>query len=136
METNDAVAGFSALAHSTRIAAVRLLVQAEPHGIASGVLAERLGVRPNTMSANLSALAQAGVAVSERRGKSVIYRANLPKLKALIGFLVEDCCGGDGDACEAFFAGALEAAATPTPMAAQSPSVAWADAMATPRSAE
>ena len=60
MEMKSAVAGLSALAHETRLAAFRLLVQAGPPGLAAGELARRLGAVPSTLSASLTVLSHAG----------------------------------------------------------------------------
>lgn len=68
--------------------------------MAAGAMAAALGVLPNTLSANLSVLAHAGLAVSERQGRSIVYRADMPGLRALLSFLLEDCCGGRAELCE------------------------------------
>jgi len=50
METTQAVAALTALAHETRIEVFRRLVQAGPDGLAAGVLSEVLDVPPPTLS--------------------------------------------------------------------------------------
>ena len=77
METNSVIASFSALAQETRLEAFRLLVRHEPEGLAAGEVARQLGVPHNTMSAHLAVLTRAGLAVSQRQSRSIIYRANL-----------------------------------------------------------
>lgn len=99
METNIVLDRLSALAQDTRLAAFRLAVQAGPDGIAAGDLAERLGVRSNTLSTHLGLLARAGLLESSREGRSIRYAARMDALGALIGFLVEDCCHGDPALC-------------------------------------
>ena len=84
---------FSALAHETRLNAFRMLIAAEPEGVPSGVLAARLGVLANTMSANLAVLTEAGLATAHRDGKIVRYRARFPKIQELVDFLQEECSG-------------------------------------------
>ncbi len=37
--------------------------------------------------------------MSERKSRSIIYRANLAAFQSLTSFMVEDCCGGRGDLC-------------------------------------
>jgi hypothetical protein len=44
-------------------------------------------------------LSRAGLVTAERRGRSIIYRANLAALQKLTRFLVEDCCGGSVELC-------------------------------------
>jgi DNA-binding transcriptional ArsR family regulator len=96
MESETALACLAALSQRTRLDAFRQLVSAEPAGLAAGDLARRLGVPQNTLSAHLNVLAHASLVSSARRGRSVVYRADLARLDALLRFLVEDCCGGRG----------------------------------------
>jgi hypothetical protein len=37
--------------------------------------------------------------MSERKSRSIIYRANLAAFQNLTSFMVEDCCGGRADLC-------------------------------------
>lgn len=100
MESNRATVAFAALGQPTRLAVLRLLIKAGPEGMAAGALASALGVLPNTLSANLAVLSQAGLVVSERRGRSIVYRADMDGLRGLLTFLLEDCCGGRSDLCQ------------------------------------
>jgi DNA-binding transcriptional ArsR family regulator len=99
MESLEAILAFSALAQETRLAAFRRLVSAEPFGLGAGELARGLAVPANTMSAHLSLLARAGLVAGRRESRSIIYRADLARLRELTLFLVADCCGGDAAAC-------------------------------------
>lgn len=99
MESNHAIDALSALAQTTRLAAFRLLVRHEPDGLPAGDIAEALETPPNTMSAHLAILARAGLVSSERRGRSIIYRADLDGFRALSLFLLKDCCAGSPDVC-------------------------------------
>ncbi len=62
-------------------------------------IARLLDVPQNTMSAHLATLARAGLVRSERQSRSIIYRADLERLRDLMLFLVKDCCGGRADLC-------------------------------------
>lgn len=95
----SAVTSLAALAHEGRLAAFRLLVQAGVEGMAAGELARRLDMLPNTLSANLNILSHAGLVVAQRDGRSMIYRAQYDAMRDLLGFLVEDCCGGSPEIC-------------------------------------
>jgi DNA-binding transcriptional ArsR family regulator len=95
MEQIDAVDAFAALAQETRLAVFRLLLKAEPEGIPAGEIAEILGVRQNTMSANLAVLLQSGLVRNVRQGRTVRYFVDVQHLQELLGFLMADCCGGD-----------------------------------------
>src|SRR5690554_60213 len=99
METIDALASFGALAQETRLQAFKLLVRHEPEGLPAGEIARQLGVPHNTMSAHLAVLARAELVLSERQSRSIIYRANLDAIQAVIQFLVNDCCVADSVTC-------------------------------------
>ena len=99
MEKEQAILAFAALAQSTRLGVFRLLVKHEPEGLPAGEIAKAIAVPQNTMSAHLAVLARAGLVMSERRSRSIIYRADLATLQRLTSFMVEDCCGGRGELC-------------------------------------
>jgi ArsR family transcriptional regulator len=99
MESEHAILALAALAQSTRLGVFRLLVKYEPGGLAAGDIARELAVPQNTMSAHLAILARAGLVISERKSRSIIYRANLSALQDLTSFMVEDCCGGRAELC-------------------------------------
>ena len=99
MDNVEAIAALAALAQSTRLDTFRLLVQREPEGIPAGELARLMAVPQNTMSAHLSILSRAGLVSGERQSRSIIYRANLPRLREMTLFLLKDCCGGRADVC-------------------------------------
>ena len=89
----------SALAQGSRLAVFRLLVKAGPDGLPAGTIAREVGVRPNTLSTHLAILEQAGLVTARREGRSVIYAADYGAMQALLGFLVDDCCGGQPEIC-------------------------------------
>jgi ArsR family transcriptional regulator len=99
MESIDAVRGLSALSQESRLAVFRLLVKAGPDGLAAGEIARRLETAPNTMSAQLLVLSNAGLVCARREGRSIIYAADFDRMSALLLFLTEDCCGGRVEVC-------------------------------------
>ena len=99
MESEQAILALAALAQTTRLSVFRLLVKHEPEGLAAGDIAKAIAVPQNTMSAHLAILARAGLVISERKSRSIIYRANLPAFQDLTSFMVEDCCGRRADLC-------------------------------------
>ena len=99
MEIKLAVTALSALAHEGRVAVFRMLVQAGSGGVPAGEIARRLGVPPNTLSANLNVLSNAGLIDSRREGRSIIYCASFDRMTGLLGFLMEDCCQGASEVC-------------------------------------
>jgi ArsR family transcriptional regulator len=99
MELTPAVASLSALAHEGRLRIFRMLVQAGVMGLPAGEIARQLETPPNTLSANLNVLSHAGLVSSRRQGRSIIYTAEYDRMRELLGFLVEDCCGGSPEIC-------------------------------------
>jgi ArsR family transcriptional regulator, arsenate/arsenite/antimonite-responsive transcriptional repressor len=99
MEQEKAILALAALAQSTRMDVFKLLVKYEADGLAAGDIAKLLAVPQNTMSAHLAVLARADLVMSERKSRSIIYRANLAAFQDLTSFMVEDCCGGRADLC-------------------------------------
>jgi len=93
METEPALSAFGALCQGTRLEVFRLLIRHDPNGLAAGELARLLSVAPNTLSAHLTVLAGADLVTSQRRSRSIIYRARLDRLEMLLQFLLQDCCG-------------------------------------------
>ncbi|WGD52437.1 metalloregulator ArsR/SmtB family transcription factor [Bradyrhizobium sp. CB1650] len=100
METEEAVLALAALSQSTRLEAFRTLVRHEPDGLAAGDLARLLEVPPNTLSAHLAILTRARLVTSERRSRSIVYRASLTEFRDVAVFLLRDCCGGRPEVCE------------------------------------
>lgn len=100
MDQSAALDALSALAQETRLAVFRLLVRTGDEGMNAGEIAAALGVRQNTLSTNLAVLARAGLVTSERRGRSVRYFADLDGMRALLRFLMQDCCGGQPAKCQ------------------------------------
>ena len=101
----------NALGQETRLRAFRLLVEAGEEGVPAGEIARRLDVPHNTMSTHLAQLARAGLVRSRRRSRSIIYMADLAGTRALLAFLVEDCCRGRPEACGPLLDAALPVAA-------------------------
>ena len=99
MELALAVTALSALAHEGRLRTFRLLVQAGVLGLPAGEIARKLDVLPNSLSPNLNVLAHAGLVKARRQGRSIIYTAEYDRMRDLLGFLVEDCCGGSPEIC-------------------------------------
>lgn len=99
MESLAATEALGALAQVTRLAVFRLLVRHEPGGLAAGEIARQLDVPANTMSTHLATLSRSGLLTSERRSRSIIYRANIAALQELMLFLAKDCCGGSEELC-------------------------------------
>ena len=94
MEIKSVIQALSALAQETRLSVFRLLVAAGPSGMAAGAIADRLQTPAATLSFHLSQLSAAGLIVSRRYGRSIVYRADYAAMQALLGYLTENCCAG------------------------------------------
>ena len=94
LKTRAIVAALAALAQETRLAIFRLLVQAGPTGMAAGEIARRLDLAPATLSFHLAQLSHAGLVVSRRESRSIIYAPNFDGIDGLIGYLTDNCCAG------------------------------------------
>jgi arsenate reductase len=99
METEDAAFAFAALGQGTRLELLRALLDAGPTGLAAGEIAARIGVPASTLSFHLRALDQAGLIAATRQGRNLIYAVQFARLRALLAFLAEACCGGEPARC-------------------------------------
>ena len=99
MESENVVLALAALAQSTRLDVFRLLVKQEPDGLAAGDIARALAVPQNTMSSHLAVLSRAGLISAQRFSRSIIYRAELSHLRAVMLFMLKDCCEGRPEIC-------------------------------------
>ena len=109
MEMRQAVVALGALSQDVRLAAFRLLVAEGPDGLAAGVISERLGVPPSSLTFHLRQLLQAGLVTQRRRSRQMIYAVDHTAMNSLLAFLTENCCGrGDAGvaACEPSVSGA------------------------------
>lgn len=87
MMEDQVIQAFAALAHATRMAVFRLLLAEGEEGLAAGVIAERLGIVPSTLSSHLAQLERAGLLTSRRSQRRIIYAVARPGLAELVGFL-------------------------------------------------
>ncbi len=95
MKSIQVVKALAALAQESRLAVYRLLVTRGPEGLSAGVIGTRLGIAPATLSFHLKELANAGLVTALTQGRYVIYSANLDLMNELLGFLTDNCCGGN-----------------------------------------
>jgi len=93
VDEKHALAALAALAQEIRLALFRLLVTCGPAGLSAGVIAERLGVQPSSLSFHLAQLVQAGLITQRRLSRQLIYSAEYGAMNALLDYLTENCCG-------------------------------------------
>jgi DNA-binding transcriptional ArsR family regulator len=99
MKSKDALAALGALSQETRLAVFRRLVTAGPDGAPAGAIAKALKVTAPTLSFHLKQLEHAGLIRQRRESRSIIYAANYECMRALLAYLMEDCCGGRPEIC-------------------------------------
>jgi ArsR family transcriptional regulator, arsenate/arsenite/antimonite-responsive transcriptional repressor len=91
----DAIKALAALAQAQRLRVYRALVQAGLAGLTPGVLAAMLDMPASSLSFHLKELVNAQLAHVEQQGRSLIYRSDFSRMKALLGYLTENCCAAD-----------------------------------------
>ena len=98
MDQKAAIVALGALAQETRLEAFRLLVATGPQGLPAGVISERLGVLPSSLTFHLNQLHHAGLITQRRQSRQLIYSAEYSAMNDLLGYLTENCCGR-GQSC-------------------------------------
>jgi DNA-binding transcriptional ArsR family regulator len=104
MDSLQVVTALGALAQEHRLALFRLLVQAGEQGMPAGAIADVLGIPNSSLSFHLATLTKAGLIRQERQSRSLIYSADYGAMNDLVGYLMENCCGGAAcstSACDA-----------------------------------
>lgn len=99
MEKATATSVFESLASGIRLDVYRLLVRKGPEGLVAGEIGSALDIPPTNLSFHLKALTQARLVTVEQEGRFQRYRANMPLMLDLIGYLTAECCAGDPAQC-------------------------------------
>lgn len=100
MKPDHVIAALAALAQPTRLAIYRMLVAAGKGGLAAGQVAEKLKAAPASLSFHFKTLNHAGLVESKQDGRFIYYVANFDVMNSLVGYLTENCCGGNSDICK------------------------------------
>ena len=98
MDSSQTVQALGALAHETRLALYRMLVERGPDGLPAGVIAERLGLPPSSLTFHVQHLHRAGLVTQRRVGRQLLYAADFAAMNDLVFYLTENCCGRDAAA--------------------------------------
>ena len=99
MKQSEVIAALSALAQENRLDIFRCLVEQGSSGLPAGLIAERLQMPSATLSFHLKTLKQAGLLRCRRESRSLIYSVDFSRMRALVGYLSEDCCQGHPEVC-------------------------------------
>ena len=81
-----------ALGNETRLEVFRLLVRAGEAGLAVGDIQVKTSVARSTLSHHIHKLISVGLVKQERRGTTLICRAQFEAMNQTLGFLQKECC--------------------------------------------
>jgi ArsR family transcriptional regulator len=79
----------------------RLLVEQGPEGLPAGVIAEKIGLQPSSLTFHLQHLTRAGLLVAKRASRQIFYAADFAAMSSLVAYLTENCCTASGASCSA-----------------------------------
>lgn len=100
MQSKQASKIFEALSSEVRLDLFRLLVKNAPDGLVQGDIAKQLDIPSTNLSFHLKAIVQSGLVDVEREGRFMRYKANIPLMLNTVGYLTEECCSGNPEACQ------------------------------------
>jgi ArsR family transcriptional regulator len=95
MDSTAIVTALDALAHEHRLKVFRMLVQAGPEGLTAGAISSGLEVKPSALSFHLKDLVRADLIQPRHVGRQIFYSPRFETMNGLIGYLTENCCGGN-----------------------------------------
>lgn len=94
MDIDAAAKVLAELGNPTRLAVLRLLIQAGPTGLAVGDIQSRLTIPGSTLSHHIARLCGVGLIRQERDGRTLMCRPCFPVLNGIVDFLKSECCRG------------------------------------------
>ena len=112
MKTTVVIGALSALAHEHRLKIYRLLVEQGPEGLSAGVIGDRVGLVPSSLTFHLQNLQRAGLIARRRESRQLFYSADFAVMNGLVGYLTENCCGNSSAECSVNCAPAAPAKVT------------------------
>ncbi|MCB9882653.1 MAG: helix-turn-helix transcriptional regulator [Planctomycetes bacterium] len=92
-------ARMAALGNPMRLEIYRQLVRSGPGGLAVGVIRERLDLPGSTLSHHLRSLRDVGLVRQERRGTTLLCRADFGVMNDTFDWMARECCIESGDGC-------------------------------------
>lgn len=88
--------------------------------MSAGSIADAMNSPASSMSFHLAQLHRSGLVDQRRESRLIIYTAAYERVAGLLGFLLEDCCGGRMEVCEPLAAIAARAACCEAPVKVES----------------
>jgi DNA-binding transcriptional ArsR family regulator len=72
------------------------------HGdLPAGVIGERIGLVPSSLTFHLQSLQRAGLINQLRASRQLIYSADFSAMNELVGYLTDKCCSAVDGSCAA-----------------------------------
>jgi len=99
MKTPAVIDALGALAHEHRLAIYRILVEQGPSGLPAGVIGDRVGLVPSSLTFHLQTLQRAGLITQARASRQLIYSADYSVMNGLVTYLTDKCCTASGGTC-------------------------------------
>jgi ArsR family transcriptional regulator, arsenate/arsenite/antimonite-responsive transcriptional repressor len=100
MKIPAVIEALGALAHEHRLAIYRLLVERGPAGFPAGVIGEKMGLVPSSLTFHLQSLQRAGLISQVRSSRQLIYSADFAAMNELVGYLTDKCCSAGPQGCD------------------------------------
>lgn len=95
IDSAQASRGFAAAGSEARLEVLRSLVRAGPAGLSVGEIQQRLQIPASTLAHHLRSLQEGGLIIQEKRGRSVLNRADYSHIRKLADFLLAECCADE-----------------------------------------
>ncbi len=92
MTPENAANSFQAMGSDARLSVLRALIRAGDDGLSVGDIQVRTGIAASTLSHHVRVLAEAGVIVQRREGRSTVTHAAFEHLRELADFILLECC--------------------------------------------
>jgi DNA-binding transcriptional ArsR family regulator len=99
VKTTAVIGALGALAHEHRLVIYRLLVERGPDGLSAGVIGDRVGLQPSSLTFHLQNLRHAGLISQRRVSRQLFYSVDFAAMNGLVGYLTENCCRESGREC-------------------------------------
>ena len=99
MRSTQVTTALGALAHEHRLAVYRILVERGPEGLSAGIIAEKVGIVPSSLTCHVQALQRAGLITQRRVSRQLFYAADFSAMNEVVGYLTKNCCSQGELAC-------------------------------------
>ena len=95
MNITETAACLAELGNEKRLSTFRYLIKKGKAGAPVWEIQKELGIPASTLSHHIAHLVKVGLLEQERQSRTLICRAQYPKLEGMINFLLEECCSDD-----------------------------------------